>query len=145
MNARTRVVLLIDAADPRGQARVLAWLDKVGAELMALVRPEDFRHAHRLVADGEVDLIVTPDVAGLPGVLVASPVLMARMARDPQANAATRVTEPDRPEMVRSGGLGAVVERPTSGMPDTRRPSMLRRNEQPAAPRPRWMRAGGPR
>ncbi|MFY1703951.1 hypothetical protein ACN28G_19815 [Micromonospora sp. WMMA1923] len=94
--ARTRVLLLTETSDQRGQARVLDWIARTGAELVALVRPEDFRDAHRMVADGTVDLIVTASVADLPGVLVASSTLIAAPVSRP-------VGEPERPRLVRGG------------------------------------------
>lgn len=115
MNA-TRVVFLVDLDDRRAQLRVLDWLDRLGAQLVALVGPDQWREAHAMVGSGAADLIVTDDHNSLPGLLVASTATMQATSRAGVLNGTAAV----RPEFLRSGGLGAVVDRtaarPRSGV-----------------------------
>ncbi|MGW4499139.1 hypothetical protein ACWENR_11055 [Micromonospora sp. NPDC004336] len=104
----TRVVFLVDLNDRKAQLRVLDWLDRLGAKLVALVGPDHWREAHAMIGNGDADLIVTDDHNTLPGLLVASTATMQATSR------AGGVRSGVRPELIRRGGLGAVVERPSS-------------------------------
>ncbi|MBM0240245.1 hypothetical protein JNW88_29745 [Micromonospora sp. ATA32] len=110
MNTQTRVVFLVDLDNRKAQLRVLDWLDRLGAHLVALVGPESWREAHAMIGNGEADLIVTDDHDTLPGVVVASTATMQSTSRAGGLGRSGGV----RPEMVHRGGLGAVVDRPAA-------------------------------
>jgi hypothetical protein len=106
----TRVVFLVDLDDQSAQRRVLAWLEQLGAVLVALVGPDAWRQAHTMVGNGEADVIVTADYGCLPGVVVATTAYQQAASR---AQADVRGCRPVlRPQMVRHGGLGGVIQRP---------------------------------
>lgn len=71
-----RAVLLVhrDGRDAvsRAQAGALREILASGFHLVAVLDPADWREAHRMVADGQVDVIVVASPADLPSVRLAN-------------------------------------------------------------------------